>query len=190
MNYFNKKRIGEIKIISDSIKLYIKDQDSLLPELQILTFGLKEYKISMPEITGIDYSKCDSEKTGNIKRKLNNLLLSQNDRVDEIELNKLVNIYVQFYLKGLQILNMLEKNSPVIYEKLIELENSYKAEIEIKCMVNQDKSMNYSIFQETLNEFENKLRLELGDAVTESFIGQIKQELIGKWLADCPLNFK
>lgn len=184
------KKKGELNIISDDIKLYIKDQDNLIPELQILTLNLKEYKIDMPEITGIDYTECDSEKMNNIKRKLNNLLLSQNGVVEESELNELVNIYVEFYLKGLQILNKLEKDSPVIYEKLIELENSYKAEVEIKCMINQDRSMNYNIFNETLNEFENKLRIELGDAVTESFIGKIKQELIGKWLADCPLNFK
>lgn len=185
-----QKRKGEIKIVSDDIKLYIKDQDSLIPELQVLTFNFKEYKIDMPEITGIDYTKCDSKKMDNIKRKLNNLLLSTSGEVEEEELNKLVNIYVQFYLKGLQVLNMLERDFPIIYEKLIELENSYKADVEIKCMVNQDKSMNNIIFQETLNEFQEKLRIELGDAVTESFIGKIKQELIGKWLADCPLNFK
>lgn len=185
-----QKRNGEVNIVSDDIKLYIKDQDNLLPELQTLTLNLKEYKVTIPEITDIDYTECDSEKIENIKRKLNNLLLSQKDVVDENELNQLVNIYVNCYLKGLQIINMLENNLPHIYEKVIELENSYRADVEIKCIVNQDRSMNNNIFQETLDEFQEKLRLELGDAVSESFIGQIKQELIGKWLADCPLNFK
>lgn len=185
-----KKEKGELTIISDDIKLYIKDQDDFLPELQMLTFGLNEYKITMPEITNIDYSKCDSEKLGNIKRKLRNLLESQKEEIDDNELTKLVNIYVTFYLKGLQVINMLENDLPHIYEKLIQLENSYRDDVEIKCLVNQDKSMNNQIFQNTLKEFQEKLKLELGNIVTDSFIGQIKQELIGKWLADCPLDFK
>ena len=185
-----KKKKCEINIISNDIKLYIKDQGNLLPELQMLTLGLKEYKISMPEITNIDYSNCESEKINNIKKKLKCLLVSQKPTFNEDELTTLVNIYVTYYLKGLQVINMLETNLPQIYEKLIELENSYRNDVEVKCIINQEKSMNNNIFQETLTEFQEKLRIELGDAVTESFVGEIKQELIGKWLADCPLNFK
>ena len=116
--------------------------------------------------------------------------MSQKPTFNEDELTTLVNIYVTYYLKGLQVINMLETNLPQIYEKLIELENSYRNDVEVKCIINQEKSMNNNIFQETLTEFQEKLRIELGDAVTESFVVEIKQELIGKWLADCPLNFK
>ena len=61
--------------------------------------------------------------------------------------------------------------------------------MEVKCNVNTDKSINQQMFTEVLNDFEETLKKELGDSLDYNDIGELKQEIIGKWLADCPLDF-
>lgn len=186
----NKKANGEITIVSDDLKLYIKDQNDFLPEFNYLIHGLEDYKIKMPELGNINYEECDSIKKNNIEKKIRNLFESQQKSYDESDLNAVIDMYIKSYLNGLKAMNILKDISPNTYEKLIQLENSYKNDIEIKCMTTLDKSLSYNIFFEILKDFEGKLKSHIGNIVTDDFISEIKHQLIGKWLADCPLNFK
>lgn len=52
-----------------------------------------------------DWSKCDSEKVANIRRKIKAIMLV--DDADEA-LNEVVGIYVDCYISGLEILNDLQ----------------------------------------------------------------------------------
>ena len=63
------------------------------------------------------------------------------DDADEA-LNKVVGIYVDCYISGLEILNDLRVHFPEIYEEIYRLEQSYKREVSIKTLMNTDKTMN------------------------------------------------
>ena len=71
-----------------------------------------------------NWSNCDSKKVSNIQRKIKAIMLV--DDTDE-NLNKIVGIYVDYYISGLEILNNLRVNFPEIYEEIYLLEQSYKA---------------------------------------------------------------
>ena len=181
----NKKREGIIPIIDENFKIYIKTLDDFTSEIAVLIRTSNEYKFILPSITKIDFSSCDSEKKENISRKIKVL----RNNLDDEKTKKLVNTYVEFYLKGIQVLNEIRLHSPELYEEIINIENAYRINMEIKCDSNIDNNMNQGLFREILEDFEKKLTEQLGNVLSYKDIGELKQEIIGKWLADCPLDF-
>lgn len=181
----NKKREGIIPIIDENFKIYIKTLDDFVSEIAVLVKTSNDYKFILPNITKIDFSSCDSEKKENISRKIKIL----RNNLDDEKTKKLVNTYVEFYLKGIQVLNEIRLHSPELYEEIINIENAYRINMEIKCDSNIDNNMNQGLFREILEDFEKKLTEQLGSVLSYKDIGELKQEIIGKWLADCPLDF-
>lgn len=111
------------------------------------------------------------------------------DDADEA-LNKVVGIYVDCYISGLEILNDLRVHFPEIYEEIYRLEQSYKREVSIKTLMNTDKTMNRTLFDAILNEFHSKLERDFSSRFTEASIGELKQDLIASWHADCSMEFR
>lgn len=87
------------------------------------------------------------------------------------------------------MLNEIREHSIELYEEILKIETTYRTNIELKCNTNTDNTINQKLFREILDDFEDKLKEELGDILSYSDIGELKQEMIGKWLADCPLDF-
>lgn len=183
--YLKLKVEGKLKIIDDNFKIYIKLLDDFVPEIHTLIKTNNDYKFLLPQITQIDFSSCDSEKKNNISRKIKTL----KNNIDDKKTKKLINTYIEYYLKGIEMLNEIRQHSPELYEEVIKIENTYRINMEIKCDSNIENSMNQEIFREVLKDFENKLTEQLGDVLSYRDIGELKQEIIGKWLADCPLDF-
>lgn len=134
-----------------------------------------------------DWSKCDSEKVANIRRKIKAVMLVDDDNES---LNQVVGIYVDCYISGLEIMNNLRVNFPEIYEDVFQLEQSYKREVSIKTLMNTDKSMNRSLFSDILDDFQSKLERDFSQRFTEASIGELKQDLVASWLADCSMEFR
>lgn len=176
---------GKLPIIDNNFKIYIKELDDFCEEMNILMRTDKSYKYLLPKITGIDFSLCTSEKRSNIDRKIRTL---RNNRDDE-STDKMINIYIDYYLKGIEMLNQIREHSFEIYEEILKIENTYRTNMELKCSSNTDNSINQLMFREILDDFEDKLKEEFGEILSYSDIGELKQEMIGKWLADCPLDF-
>ena len=179
--YIKLKKQGKLPIIDDNFKIYIKILDDFLTEITTLIKSSNEYKFLLPEITQIDFSTCDSEK----KRGA----IISGGNIDDEKTTKLINTYIEYYLKGIEMLNEIRQHSPELYEEVINTENAYRINMEIKCNSNIDKSMNQKIFGDILENFEKKLTEQLGNVLSYRDIGELKQEIIGKWLADCPLDF-
>jgi len=99
-------------------------------------------------------------------------------------------MYVEYYISGLEIMSSLRVDFPEIYEDIFKLEQSYKREVIIKTLMNTDKKMNYSLFNEILNEFHSKLEQDFSKTLTEASIGELKQDLVASWLADCSMEFR
>ncbi len=176
--------------ISDGFQIVIKTADDFKPEIsRIIRTNLSDMKLNaaVKHSSEPDWSKCDSEKVANIRRKIKAVMLVDDN--DE-SLKKVVGIYVDCYISGLEILNNLRVNFPEIYEEIYRLEQNYKREVSIKTLMNTEKSMNRALFDAILNEFQIKLERAFSSKFTEASIGELKQDLIASWLADCSMEFR
>ena len=106
------------------------------------------------------------------------------------DFNVVVNIYIEYYISGLEIMNTLRINAPEFYEDLYKLEQGYKSEVKIKTRIHTDRTMNQALFNNILNEFQDKLESDFSKILTQASIGELKQDLIASWLADCSMEFR
>lgn len=177
--------------IADDFKIVIKTADDFILEIsRIIRTNLTDLKLNalIKRSDTPDWSKCDSVKVENIRRKLKAIMLVDDESNEA--LNKIVDIYIKCYISGLENMNNLRLGSPEIYEDIFRLEQSYKQEVSIKTLINTDKSMNRSIFESILSEFDSKLQREFSKFFDEASISELKQDLIASWLADCSMEFR
>jgi hypothetical protein len=112
-----------------------------------------------------------------------------NNDTDEA-VNTVVSIYIDCYISGMEIMNDLLVSFPEIYEEIYHLEQSYKREVAIKTLTNTDKSMNKTIFDNILSEFQSKLERDFSQRFTQASIGDLKHDMVAGWLADCSMEFR
>ena len=177
--------------IVPGFQIVIKTAEDFTPEIsRIIRTTITDMRLNLAvKHTGTpDWSKCDSDKVKNIRRKIKAVMLVGDDS-DEA-LNTVVDIYVDCYISGLEIMNNLRIGFPEIYEDVYQLEQSYKREVSIKTLMNTNKAMNASLFESILNEFQAKLERDFSLRFTEASIGELKQDLAASWLADCSMEFR
>lgn len=177
--------------ISDEFKVIIKCADDFLLEIsRIVLAPHKDYLLNLAirDAVTLDYTKCDSEKVENIKRKIK-AIRNTKDNTDE-DVVFLVNHFIESYLSGLAILNKLRLSFPEIHESLIELEQSCKKDVAVRTRLISDNVGNADLFNELLNDFENKLKEQFSTTVDLASIGELKQDLVASWLADCSMEFR
>ena len=51
---------------------------------------------------------------------------------DSEDLEDLVNMYMNCYINGIEILNMLREDFPDVYEDIVQLEQTYRKEVELR----------------------------------------------------------
>lgn len=74
-----------------------------------------------------DWTKCDSAKVENIRRKIK-AVMHIDDTADPA-LNRVIGLYVDYYISGMENMSNLRIGFPEIYEDLYRLEQSFKNEI-------------------------------------------------------------
>ena len=176
--------------ISDKFKIVIKTAEDFTPEIsRIIRTTLTDMKlnIAIKHVDQPDWSKCDSVKVANIRRKIKAVMLTADDS-DAV--NQIVGIYVDCYISGIEIMSNLRVKFPEIYEDIFRLEQSYKRDVSIKTLMNTDKTMNSSLFNEILDDFHSKLERDFSTMFDEASIGELKQDLVASWLADCSMEFR
>ena len=176
--------------IADNFQIVIKTAEDFAPEIsRIIRTSLSDMRlnVAIEHSNEPDWSKCDSEKVANIRRKIKAVMLV--DDADK-DFNEVVGIYVGCYISGLEIMNNLRVHFPETYEDIVRLEQSYKREVSIKTRMNTNKAMNSTLFDNILNEFHSKLERDFSHIFTEASIGELKQDLIASWLADCSMEFR
>lgn len=177
--------------IADDFHIVIKTAEDFTPEIsRIIRTTLTDMRLNLAiqHSDTPDWSKCDSEKVANIRRKIKAVMLVYDDANEAV--NQVVGIYVDCYISGLEIMNNLRINFPEIYEEIFQLEQSYKREVSIKTFMNTDKAMNRSLFENILNDFQSKLERDFSRRFTEATIGELKHDLVASWLADCSMEFR
>lgn len=176
--------------ISDNFRIVIMDAKEFTAEIvRIIRTDLTDFKVNLAiqHTDTPDWAKCDSEKVANIRRKIC-AVMHVEDTDDR--LNQVVGLYVDYYVSGLEIMSSLRLDIPIIHEELIKLEQSYKNEVKLKTLMNTDHKMNQSIFNDILTEFQEKLEKDFSRELTQASIGELKQDLVASWLADCSMEFR
>lgn len=177
--------------IADSFKIIIKIADDFTPEIsQIIRTNLTDFRLNLAvqHTDSPDWSKCDSQKVENISRKIKAVMHIDDDSNED--LNSIINTYVGCYISGVEIMNRLRVGFPEIHEGLFQLEQSYKREVSIRTRISTDRTLNQSLFESILNEFQEKLEKDFSKMFTIASIGELKQDLIASWLADCSMEFR
>lgn len=185
-----KEKPSDFMHIAENFRIIIKTAEDFSPEIsRIIRTNISDEKLNLAigHSDKPDWGKCDSEKVTNIRRKIKAVMLVD----DEDEgLNKLVGIYVDYYISGLDVMNRLRIKFPEIYEDVVRLEQSYKKEASIKTITNTDRAMNRTVFTDILDDFHSKLENDFAPMFTEASIGELKQDLVAGWLADCSMQFR
>lgn len=176
--------------ISDDFKILIKVAEDFTPEIsRIIRTNLTDMKLNfaIQHQESPDWSKCDSQKVANIRRKVGSVMhVDENDP----DLNYVINVYVDYYIAGLAIINNLQLHFPEFYEDLYKLEQSYKREVAVKTRMNTNRQLNQSVFDNILEEFQEKLEKDFSKMLTQASIVELKQDLVASWLADCSMEFR
>ena len=176
--------------ISDNFKIYVKIAEDFTPEIsRIIRTNLTDMKLNLAiqHQDTTDWSKCDSQKVANIRRKVGAVMRVSDDNPD---LNEVVGIYIGFYISGMEIMNNLQLHFPEIYEDLYQLEQSYKREVSLKTRMHTNRQLNQNLFNDILNEFQSKLEKDFSPMLTQASIVELKQDLVASWLADCSMEFR
>lgn len=184
-----KEEPEQYDYISEDFVIVIKQAEDFRFEItRIIRNSITDTKLNLAirEVKAPDWQKCDSEKVENIRKKVSAVM---GDGYDEEDFNIVVNTYVESYIKGLEIMRILRISYAEIYEDVYSLEQAYKKQVETKTRMNTDKSMNSTIFNEILADFEKQLKESCGYFSAASII-ELKTDIVSMWLADCSMKFR
>ena len=184
-----EKRKNPLKYdyISEDFRIWIKTAANYRVEITRLIRGtLTEVKLNLAVLKTdkVNWSRCDSEKVENIKRKVKAIIGE-----DSEDLEDLVNMYMNCYINGIEILNMLREDFPDVYEDIVQLEQTYRKEVRIKTMMNTNKEINSQLFNKILDAFGNELEKSF-KYLNSASIMELKLDIVAGWLADCSMKFR
>lgn len=175
--------------IADDFTIVIKIAEDFKVEISRIIRNDLGYKLDFTVLRDkkVDWTQCDSEKVNNVKRKIKAVMNGIED--DDEDYIDMVNTYMESYVIGIELREKLRTEQVDIYEQIINLEDAYKRQVSIKTKTNTDSSINQRLFMEILDDFQNVLEKEF-PYITRSSIGELKDDMISSWLADCSMQFK
>lgn len=175
--------------IDPGIQLVPKIAEDFKVELvRLIRNPLVDIKLNaaVKSIQSLDWSTCPAEKIENIKRKLRAIMSADEQ---DASLKEMIAFWAEAYLKGIEIMRILQESCGTIYEDLYDLEQQYKRNVAIRSHMNPDHSLNYPIFMDILEKFEQSIK-EQFECFSAPTIMELKIDLVSGWLADCSLQFK
>ena len=178
---------SEYDYIADDFRILIKTAANYRVEITRLIRGtLTDIKLNFSVLHKADtkWNDCDSDKVANIERKVKAIIGN-----DSEDINELVNMYIGCYMSGINILNALHEDFPDVYEDIIQLEQSYKKEVQMKTLLNTKKEINSELFNQILDDFGNKLEKDF-KYLNSASIMELKLDIVSGWLADCSMKFR
>ncbi len=199
IEHLETKRLEVVAVAeSDPVTFYYISPDiRLLPKVaedfkvefaRLIRNPLVDIKINaaVKTIANVDWKECSTDKINNIKRKL--LAIMNTDESDDC-FQEMLEYWAQAYLKGIEIMRNLQETCGSLYEELFELEQQYKKDVYMRSRMNDDHSLNNSLFQGILDEFEKTIQKQFS-CFSEASIKELRRDLVSGWLADCSLQFK
>lgn len=175
--------------IADDFQIVIKTAENFSAEISRIIRTSADYNLNLAveHTSNPNWKDCDSQKVANIRRKIKAIMHVSDD--DNPNVERVVGLYIDYYICGLENMNRLKMNFPDIHAELFKLVQIYKGEVTLKTSMNTNSSMNQSLFNELLNEFEKKLEKDFSNSFNQASIVEIKQDMVASWLADCSMEF-
>ena len=175
--------------IADDFKIVIKTAENFSAEISRIIRTSADYNLNLAveHTSNPNWKDCDSQKAANIRRKIKAIMHVSDD--DNPNVERVVGLYIDYYICGLENMNRLKMNFPDIHAELFKLVQIYKGEVTLKTSMNTNSSMNQSLFNELLNEFEKKLEKDFSNSFNQASIVEIKQDMVASWMADCSMEF-
>ena len=175
--------------IADDFQIVIKTAENFSTEISRIIRTSADYNLNLAveHTSNPNWKDCDSQKVANIRRKIKAIMHVSDD--DNPNVERVVGLYIDYYICGLENMNRLKMNFPDIHAELFKLVQIYKGEVTLKTSMNTNSSMNQSLFNELLNEFEKKLEKDFSNSFNQASIVEIKQDMVASWLADCSMEF-
>lgn len=184
-----KKNPVDYDYIDDDFDIVLKVADDFKFEFSRLfrnSINDEKMNLQLKKINSINWNLCDSEKVDNIKRKVKAVMF---DIDNDDELNAIVDMYIEYYINGVEMLNLLREDFPDIYEDVFSLEQAYKKQVKLRTMMSTDKTSNVDIINQVIDDFQTKLKSTCG-YFDEVSILDLSLSMISMWLADCSLYFR
>lgn len=177
--------------IADDFRIYVKTAENYRLEIsQLIRTTLTDVKLNFAILhaTTPAWDECDSIKAQNIRRKVK-AIMGEIDESNRDDYEEVVNMYIQSYINGIEILRTIRVSYSEVYEDIFALAQAYQKQVELQTRTNTDRSINGKLFNEILNDFGNKLEREFS-YLTQASILELKIDLISGWLADCSMQFR
>lgn len=199
VEHLEEKRKEVLKAVNENPDLY----SYIDPGIRLIPKTAEDFKVefvrlirnplvdlqlnsAIKSVGPIDWTRCPSEKTSNIKRKMLAIMKTSEDDED---FQYMVQHWAECYLKGIEIMNKLQESCGAIYEELFALEQQHKKDVAAKSRMNPDRSLNHKLFDEVLDQFETSIRSQF-TCFSNDIILELRRDLVSGWLADCSLQFK
>ncbi len=184
-----EKNPDKYPYIADDFQIIVKTAENFATEISRIIRASADYNLNLAveHAPNPNWKDCDSQKAANIRRKIKAIMHVSDD--DNPNVERVINLYIDYYICGLENMNRLKMNFPDIHAELFRLVQIYKGEVALKTSMNTNSSMNQSIFNELLNDFGQKLEKDFSNSFNQASIVEIKQEMVGSWLADCSMEF-
>lgn len=175
--------------IANDFKIYIKVAEDFIPEISRLTRPNKLYEIDLKlsDKSVIKWEECSSPKVENIRRKIKAVMNGVDD--NDSDYKDVVGVYLKAYILGVIHMDEIRREDGDLYEQILKLKQSYKRRIEIRTKIQCDHSMNQQVFLDIMDEFAKTLEDKF-HFLTQESREDLLYDIIGEWLADCPMQFK
>ncbi|MFA7436239.1 MAG: hypothetical protein WC006_07760 [Bacilli bacterium] len=197
------KKLDEIKLlISSNVDMYNYMDENLeivikeyldFKDVQFIAELLSDKKYCekdfISNIKEIDYYDLDDTKVNNVKRKC----LDLNNNFSKKEFinayRKVVNLYMNYYSKGICIINSTKDKYPFLYEKISESNEHYREKAILKASLNVGNNLNKELLDEIITDFKNELKDKFNTIFNNELIDNLATYLVSSWIADCSLSF-
>ena len=175
--------------IADNFKIYIKVAEDFMDEINRIIRNGESccVGLELSDKNIIDWGKCESDKSNNIKRKIKAVMNGVDDNDQDYQ--DMVGEFLESYMLSIVHMDEIRREDIVLYEQFLKLKQSYKKRVEIKTKIRSDHSMNREVFFEIMDEFKGRLNNEF-NFLTEESRDELLYDTLGEWLADCPMQFK
>lgn len=186
---YKKEHSAQCDYISEDFTITVKVVDDFKVELSRIirsNFG-PQIDLTILRNKKVDWTNCDNIKVDNVKRKIKAVMDGIDDE-DEDYID-IVNTYMESYVIGIKLMEKLRKDQVDLYEQIIALESTYKRQVEIKTKTNTNSAINQKLFNQILDDFQKVLEKEFPFLPSGS-IGELKDDMISSWLADCSMQFR
>lgn len=205
--YYNSKELVE-HCISKALEYRQKNLEHLAPDFDIRILESSDFSIEINHLLRVEknlklnfqvnyqknnknWNQCTSTHVKNLIRKITAIVPNSDTEPGKNRVDRIVQIYMDYYLKGFKLLNLLQSQYLDLYEKLIRLRSTYESGVEVKCNLSMlGTESNTLLFTNITDEFGSVLKSEFNDLFQTEMIEGLKNQILSSWLLECPMDFR